>query len=84
LSGEKAWIFTPDIDVKDWDDFARDGPTWHPADKGRVIILEKDDALLMPPGLRTLHTIFTLGPSLMEGGMLWDEYNIPALLEELL
>jgi hypothetical protein len=49
-----------------------------------VIILEKDDALLMPPGLRTLHTIFTLGPSLMEGGMLWDEYNIPALLEELL
>lgn len=26
----------------------------------------------------------TLGPSLMEGGMLWDECNIPALLDELL
>jgi hypothetical protein len=38
----------------------------------------------MPPGLRRLHTVFTLGPSLTEGGMLWDECNIPALLDELL
>jgi hypothetical protein len=84
LSGEKAWIFAPGMDAKDWGDFARDGPNWCPADKGRVIILGKDDVLLMPPGVRTLHTVFTLGPSLMEGGMLWDECNIPALLDELL
>ncbi|GAB7336106.1 hypothetical protein MBLNU13_g08904t2 [Cladosporium sp. NU13] len=67
LSGAKAWIFAPGMDAKDWDDFARDGPSWCPAGKGRVIILEKDDVLLMPPGVRTLHTVFTLGPSLMEG-----------------
>lgn len=59
LSGEKALIFAPGIDAKDWGDFARDGPNWCPADKGRVTILEKDDVLLMPPGVRTLHTIFT-------------------------
>jgi hypothetical protein len=34
------------------------------------MILEKDDVLLMPPSLRTLYTVFTLGPSLMEGGIL--------------
>ncbi|GAB7336655.1 hypothetical protein MBLNU13_g10339t1 [Cladosporium sp. NU13] len=84
LSGEKAWIFAPGMDAKDWDEFARDGPSWCLAGKGRVIILEKDDVLLMPPGVRTLHTVFTLGPSLMEGGMLWDECKIPALLDELL
>jgi hypothetical protein len=84
LSGEKVWVFAPGMDAKDWGDFARDGPHWCPADKGRVIILEKDDVLLLPPGVRTLHTVFTLGPSLMEGGMLWDECNIPALLDELL
>lgn len=84
LSGEKAWIFAPGMDAKDWDDFARNGPSWCPSDKGRVIVLEKDDVLLMPPGLRTVHTVFTLSPSVMEGGMLWDELNIPALLDALL
>jgi hypothetical protein len=38
----------------------------------------------MPPGTRTLHTVFTLEPNLMEGDMLWDKYNIPSLLDELL
>jgi hypothetical protein len=84
LSGEKAWIFAPGMGGEDWDGFAREGAYWSPAGKGRVIILEKDDVLFMPPGLRTLHAVFTLGSSLMEGGMLWDEYNIPALLDELL
>jgi hypothetical protein len=46
--------------------------------------LEKNDVLLMPPGLRVLHAVFTLEDSLMEGGMMWDEYNIPQLLDELL
>ena len=69
---------------EDWDDFARDGACWSAAGKGRMIILEKDDVLLMPPGLRVLHAVFTLETSLMEGGMLWDEYNIPNLLHELL
>jgi hypothetical protein len=72
------------MDNEEWDKFARDRTCWTPAGKGRVIILEKDDVLSMPPGLRTLHTVFTLGPSLVQGGMLWDEYNIPALLDELL
>ena len=84
LFGTKAWIFAPNMSEKDWHDFTQEGPSWSPADKGRVIVLEKDDVLLMPPGTRILHTVFTLEPSLMEGGMLWDERNIPSLLDELL
>lgn len=84
LSGSKAWIFAPSMSDKDWDDFAQDGAGWSPGDKGRVVILEKDDVLFMPPGLRLLHTVFTIETSLMEGGMLWDEKNIPQLLDELL
>jgi hypothetical protein len=84
LSGAKAWIFAPSMSGKDWHDFTQEGPSWSPAEKGRVVVLEKDDVLLMPPGMRVLHTVFTLEPSLMEGGMLWDECNIPSLLDELL
>jgi hypothetical protein len=84
LSGSKAWIFAPGMSDEDWKDFAQLGEKWSPGDKGRVIILEKDDVLLMPPGLRVLHAVFTLETSLMEGGMLWDECNIPQLLNELL
>jgi hypothetical protein len=84
LSGAKAWIFAPNMSGKDWHDFTQEGPSWSPAEKGRVVVLEKDDVLLMPPGMRVLHTVFTLEPSLMEGGMLWDECNIPSLLDELL
>jgi hypothetical protein len=84
LSGSKAWIFAPGMSDEDWKDFAQHGDKWSPGDKGRVIILEKDDVLLMPPGLRVLHAVFTLENSLMEGGMLWDECNIPDLLDELL
>jgi hypothetical protein len=84
LCGSKAWIFAPGMNDEDWENFAQDGAQWSPGDKGRIIILEKDDVLLMPPGVRVLHTVFTLETSLMVGGMLWDEYNIQDLLDELL
>jgi hypothetical protein len=84
LSGSIAWIFAPSMSDRDWDDFAQDGARWCPGAKGRVIVLEKDDVLLIPPGVRVLHTIFTLETSFIAGGMLWDEYNITTLLDELL
>lgn len=84
LSGSIAWIFAPGMSDTDWEDFAQDRTRWCPGTKGRVIILEKDDVLLMPPGVRVLHTVFTLETSLIAGGLLWDEYDIPSLLDELL
>jgi hypothetical protein len=85
LSGEKVWIFAIDMDAKeDWDDFAQDGPNWGPAHERLVIVLEKDDVLLISLSFRTLHNIFTLRPSLIGGGMLWAECKTPTLRKESL
>jgi hypothetical protein len=72
------------MDAKDSDSSTRDGPDSCPADKACVIVLVKDNLLLIPHSVRTFHNVFTLGPRLMEGGMLWDMCDIPALLKELL
>ncbi|KAH7124448.1 hypothetical protein EDB81DRAFT_624007, partial [Dactylonectria macrodidyma] len=48
------------------------------------IVLEQDDVLLMPPGLRVVRATSAPEPCLMEGGMLWDECSIPEILEGLL
>lgn len=68
LFGTKAWIFAPAMTDIDWADFVRGGPSWHPAGKGRMIILENNPVLIMCRGVRTVYTVFELTPSLMEGG----------------
>ncbi|KAK5109966.1 hypothetical protein LTR85_001799 [Meristemomyces frigidus] len=72
------------MSTRDWDRFAKDGADWLPEDKSRIVILEQDDVLLMPPGLRVVHAVFTAEPSLMEGGMMWDDHNVPDILDGLL
>lgn len=46
-------------------------------------MLEPDDVLFMPPGLRVIHAVHTPQSSLMEGGMLWDELNLLETLSVL-
>lgn len=84
LIGSKAWMITTNLDDEDWRRFANDGSTWTPRGKQRMIVLEQDDVLLMPPGLRVIHAVFSLEPCLMTGGMLWDERNIPEILDGLI
>ncbi|CCF46962.1 hypothetical protein CH063_15533 [Colletotrichum higginsianum] len=47
------------------------------------MVLEQDDVLFMPPGLRAVRATFAPEPCLMEGGMLWDECSIGEILEGL-
>jgi hypothetical protein len=84
LVGCKIWVIVPGMVQDDWESFAREGCNWSPGDKARILILEEDDVLLMPPGLRTVHAVFSPKPCLMEGGMLWDECSLPEILEGLL
>ncbi|KAF2158356.1 hypothetical protein M409DRAFT_38302 [Zasmidium cellare ATCC 36951] len=84
LFGSKVWMIASQMQEEDWQRFARDGCNWSPEGKGRILVLEQDDVLLMPPGLRTVHAVLTPEPSLVEGGMLWDEVTIPQILEGLL
>ncbi|KAJ0132424.1 hypothetical protein CTA2_2693 [Colletotrichum tanaceti] len=48
------------------------------------MVLEQDDVLFMPPGLRAVRATFAPEPCLMEGGMLWDECSIGEILEGLI
>ncbi|USP79354.1 hypothetical protein yc1106_06628 [Curvularia clavata] len=84
LDGLKIYAIAADLDAEDWRRFADEGCKWSPRGKGRLIALEEDDVLFIPPGLRAIHASFTPEPCLMEGGMLWDECAIPEILDELL
>lgn len=84
LSGVQIAAVATDLDAEDWRRFSQDGRDWSPRGQGRLIVLEQDDVLLMPPGLRVVRATFAPEPCLMEGGMLWDECSIPDILEGLL
>ncbi|KXT00640.1 hypothetical protein AC578_4019 [Pseudocercospora eumusae] len=81
LDGVKLWMIVPRSEVDDT--FRIRGDSWSPGGKERLVILEKDDVLLMPPGTPVVHAVHSLRPSLMAGGMLWDDLTIISTLELL-
>ncbi|GAB0139054.1 hypothetical protein EsDP_00007270 [Epichloe bromicola] len=84
LAGFSVWAIATDLTAKEWEEFSRDGCNWSPEGKARLIVLEQDDVLLMPPGLLAVHANFVPRRWLAEGGMLWDECRIPEIIEGLL
>ncbi|PKS05730.1 hypothetical protein jhhlp_007559 [Lomentospora prolificans] len=85
LAGVQIVAVTTDLDADDWLRFSRDGRHWSPSrGQGRLIVLEQDDVLFMPPGLRAIRATFSPEPCLMEGRALWDECTIPETLDGLL
>jgi hypothetical protein len=84
LDGAKFWMIIPQEAVEsEWDAFAKSGYTWDPNGKQRLVLLEQDDVLLLPPGLRVVHAVHSPINCLMEGGMLWDELSIIQTLESV-
>ncbi|KAF2108871.1 hypothetical protein BDV96DRAFT_586839 [Lophiotrema nucula] len=84
LAGAKFWMIIPQEDMESqWDTFAMSGWNWVPNGKQRLLLLEQDDVLLLPPGLRVVHAVHSPVNCLMEGGMLWDELNIVQTLESI-
>jgi hypothetical protein len=85
LCGIKFWMVVREAEMSsaDWADFYQSGSNWDPSGKERLIVLEPDDVLFMPPGLRIIHAVHTPQSSLMEGGMLWDELNLLETLSVL-
>lgn len=84
LAGFSIWAIATDLDAEDWQRFSKDGREWSPQGKSRLIVLEQDDVLFLPPGLRAVHANFVPRRCLSEGGMLWDECRIPEIMEGLL
>lgn len=85
LCGIKFWMIVRNLEMtsRDWDAFYELGSEWEPDGKERLIVLEPDDVLFMPPGIRVIHAVHTPQSSLMEGGMLWDELNLLDILSVL-
>nr|OQO32687.1 hypothetical protein B0A51_00065 [Rachicladosporium sp. CCFEE 5018] len=69
----------PDV----WGKYIDHPQGWSPDGNSRAILLEPDDVLILPPGLRVIHAALALEPSLVQGGLLWDEHNMGPILESI-
>lgn len=69
--------------ASEWENFAQNPATWAPRGMHRLIVLEKDDVLLIPPGSRALHASHCASDCLTEGGILWDSFHVPETLQSI-
>ncbi|KAK4903961.1 hypothetical protein LTR49_026500 [Elasticomyces elasticus] len=84
LEGIKYWMIVPETAMaSEWGAFKNEGDTWAPGGKERLIVLEEDDVLLIPPGLRAVLAVHSPVSCLMEGGMLWDELSVLEILRSV-
>jgi hypothetical protein len=54
---------------------------WLPLGKQRLVVLEENDVLFVPPGLRLVQAWHTPTMCLTEQGMLWDDLSVLSILE---
>ncbi|KAI4264858.1 MAG: hypothetical protein L6R42_000063 [Xanthoria sp. 1 TBL-2021] len=84
LNGVQFWTMVPEEDMgPEWETFAKVGRKWVPNGKHKFLILEQDDALLIPPGLRVVHAMHSPTKGLMEEGILWDGLNVVQILHSI-
>ena len=77
LQGLKLCMIIPEGEMMyECDSFFRLGDSWLPDGKERLVFLEEDDVLLMPPGLRVVYATHSLTACLTEGGVFWDDHNV--------
>ncbi|KAK3614169.1 hypothetical protein LTR56_027426 [Elasticomyces elasticus] len=77
LEGLNYWMIVSEVAMaSDWEAVATEGDNWLPGERERLIILEEDDVMLMPPDSPIVHAVHTPVSYWMEGGLLWDEFSI--------
>jgi hypothetical protein len=59
------------------------GNKWLPQGRQRLIVLEENDVLFIPPGLRLVQAWHTPVTCLTEQGMLWDDLSILPIMESI-
>ncbi|PVI02289.1 hypothetical protein DM02DRAFT_589887 [Periconia macrospinosa] len=81
LDGVKFCTLVPeDATVLDWETLANMGRNWAPNGKQKFLVLEQDDVLLIPPGLRVAYAMHSPTNGVMEGGIFWDSLNVVEIL----
>lgn len=59
------------------------GHGWAPKGKQRLIVLEENDVLFIPPGLRLVQAWHSPVTCLTEQGMLWDDLSVLSIVESI-
>lgn len=85
LSGVKLWVFVPESEVPldELASLANQENGWLPRGKQRLVVLEENDVLFVPPGLRLVQAWHTPTTCLTEQGMLWDDLSILSIVESM-
>jgi hypothetical protein len=85
LSGVKLWVFVPEAEVgpDELTSLANGENEWLPLGKQRLVVLEENDVLFVPPGLRLVQAWHTPMMCLTEQGMLWDDLSVLSILESM-
>jgi hypothetical protein len=77
LDGVQFWTIIPESAMEtEWSIFAKEGNEWAPNGRERLLVLERDDVLFMPPGSRIVHAVHSPTNCLASGGLIWDELDI--------
>jgi hypothetical protein len=85
LSGVKFWVFVPvtGVPLDELASLADEESGWLPRGKQRLVVLEENDVLFVPPGLRLVQAWHTPTTCLTEQGMLWDDLSILSIVESM-
>jgi hypothetical protein len=78
LSGIQLWVFVPEeaVDPSDFAGLANGENDWLPLGRQRLVVLEENDVLFVPPGLRLVQAWHTPVTCLTEQGLLWDDLSV--------
>jgi hypothetical protein len=85
LSGIQLWVFVPEeaVDPSDFAGLANGENDWLPLGRQRLVVLEENDVLFVPPGLRLVQAWHTPVTCLTEQGLLWDDLSVLPILESM-
>ncbi|KAF3012560.1 hypothetical protein E8E14_001103 [Neopestalotiopsis sp. 37M] len=86
LDGVKLCMIVPEfaMDSGQWKAIGELDRSWVPHRDAKLLILEQDDVLLIPPGSKVVRAFHSLTDGVMEGGMYWDDLNVIATLRAVL
>ncbi|KJX98424.1 hypothetical protein TI39_contig412g00022 [Zymoseptoria brevis] len=76
LDGTAVWMFVPEDEMAmEWSTF-RDGNDWMPDGRQRLVFLQQDDVLLLPPGVKIVQAMYSSTTTVLEGGLFWDKLSV--------
>ncbi|WPG99922.1 Hypothetical protein R9X50_00274300 [Acrodontium crateriforme] len=85
LEGVSFWTIVSEHDADgNWEQHDNLDEDWELNGRAKFFILEQDDVLFIPPGVKVVYAIHSPVRCLMEGGIVWDDADIFSTLSSVL